>query len=149
MLFRSSFDMGGTSIDIGVIIDAEVPTRTESWAGDERVGIKMVDVHSAGAGGGSIAWIDDAGRLHVGPRSAGSDPGPVAFGRGGTEPTVTDANLVLGRLNPDYFNGGRMALDADAASRVVGTLAAAMGDGFRGILTARTMMCMTSYIAFW
>ena len=113
-----SFDMGGTSLDIGVIMDAEVPTTTENWAGDERVGIKMVDIHSAGAGGGSIAWIDSLGLLRVGPQSAGSDPGPACYGNGGTSPTTTDADVLLGYVDPDYFLGGEIKLDR-SLSRLV------------------------------
>ena len=75
----------------------------------------MIDVHTIGAGGGSIGWLDEGGLLHMGPQSAGADPGPACYGRGGTEPTCTDADLVLGYLDPDYFLGGRMRLDADAA----------------------------------
>ncbi|MED6328732.1 MAG: hydantoinase/oxoprolinase family protein, partial [Actinomycetota bacterium] len=116
-----SFDMGGTSIDIGVVMDAEVPTTTENWAGDERVGIKMVDVHSAGAGGGSIAWIDSLGLLRVGPQSAGSDPGPACYGKGGTLPTTTDADVLLGYVDPGYFLGGEIALDRSKAAEAVRT----------------------------
>ena len=75
----------------------------------------MIDIHTIGAGGGSIAHVDSGGAFRVGPHSAGADPGPAAYGRGGTEPTVTDANLVLGRLDPGNFLGGAMRLDADAA----------------------------------
>ena len=88
----------------------------------------MVDVHVIGAGGGSIAWLDDAGALKVGPRSAGADPGPVAYGRGGTEPTLTDANIVLHRLDPVALLGGRMPVDAGASRRAIAeTIAAPMG----------------------
>lgn len=114
-----SFDMGGTSIDVGVIIDGEVPTTTESWVNDERVAIKMVDVHSAGAGGGSIGWIDSLGLLRVGPQSAGSDPGPACYGLGGTEPTVTDSDVLLGYVDPGYFLGGEIELDAGLAAEAV------------------------------
>ena len=114
-----SFDMGGTSIDIGVIMGGEVPTTTENWAGDERVGIKMVDVHSAGAGGGSIAWIDSLGLLRVGPQSAGSDPGPACYGKGGTLPTTTDADVLLGFVDPSYFLGGEITLDRSKAAEAV------------------------------
>ena len=80
----------------------------------------MIDIRTIGAGGGSIAWIDKGGMLRVGPQSAGADPGPACYGHGGREATVTDANLVLGRLNPENFLGGRMTLDAEAAHRAVG-----------------------------
>ncbi len=118
-----SIDMGGTSFDVGLIRRGEIPTTTESWVGDNRVAIKMVDIHSVGAGGGSIAHIDSLGLLRVGPQSAGADPGPACYGQGGTEPTVTDANLVLGYIPHDYFLGGEIALQpglAAAAIRVVG-----------------------------
>lgn len=115
-----SFDMGGTSIDIGVITDGEIPTTTDGWVQDERVAIKMVDIVSAGAGGGSIAWVDDLGLLRVGPHSAGSEPGPAAYGRGGENPTVTDADVVLGYVDPDFFLGGDMPLDRGLAEAAIG-----------------------------
>ena len=94
-------------------------TTAETWLGGRWIGhitgIRSVDVKSIGAGGGSIVWIDPGGLLRVGPRSAGADPGPACYGRGGTEPTVTDAAVVLGWIDPDYFLGGRLPLDADAA----------------------------------
>ena len=84
----------------------------------------MIEILSIGAGGGSIAWLDVGGALRVGPQSAGADPAPVCYGKGGTEPTVTDANLVLGRIDPDYFLGGRMKLDVDGArTALVGRIA--------------------------
>jgi N-methylhydantoinase A len=86
-----------------------------------------VEIVEIGAGGGSIAWVDEAGGLHVGPRSAGAEPGPACYGRGGTEPTLTDANLVAGRLDPGYFLGGTMPLDADAAGRALAGLGARLG----------------------
>ena len=78
----------------------------------------MIDVHTIGAGGGSIGWLDEGGLLHMGPRSAGADPGPACYARGGTEPTCTDADLVLGYLDPDYFLGGRMRLRSRAGERM-------------------------------
>ncbi len=122
-----SVDMGGTSFDIGLIEDGRSKATTEGTFQGLPVKIPIVDLHVIGAGGGSIAWIDPGGALNVGPRSAGADPGPACYGRGGEEPTVTDANLVLGRINPDYFNGGRIALDADAARRAVERLADPLG----------------------
>ena len=95
--------------------------------GDDRLGIPKVDVRSIGAGGGSIAWVDVGGLLHVGPRSAGAMPGPACYGKGGTEPTVTDANVILGIIDPDYYLGGRIRLDRAAAERAVGTIAEALG----------------------
>lgn len=124
-----SVDMGGTSFDIGLVEDGASKVTTDGSFQDLPVKIPIIDLHIIGAGGGSIAWRDPGGALNVGPRSAGSDPGPACYGRGGTAPTVTDANLVLGRLNPDYFNGGRMALDPAAAKAVVGELARDLGMG--------------------
>ena len=106
-------DMGGTSFDVCVIKDGEIPTTTESWVGEHRVAIKMVDVPTVGAGGGSLAWIDSLGLLRVGPQSAGADPGPAAYGKG-EEAAVTDADLVLGYIPADYFLGGDIKLDAAA-----------------------------------
>jgi N-methylhydantoinase A len=112
-------DMGGTTLDVALIRGGEVPLVAGRWFGDDRVGIKVVDVSSIGAGGGSIAWIDEGGMLHVGPESAGADPGPACYGKGGTHPTVTDACVVLGYIDPGYFLGGAMPLDADAARSAV------------------------------
>jgi N-methylhydantoinase A len=122
-----SVDMGGTSFDICMVRDGEIPTTTEAWVQDERVAIKMVDIQSGGAGGGSIAWIDQLGLLRVGPRSAGGDPGPACYGKGGSAPTVTDADLVLGYVPADYFLGGEIALDTDAARAAIATVADPLG----------------------
>jgi N-methylhydantoinase A len=89
----------------------------------------MVDLVEVGAGGGSIAWIDSGGALRVGPMSAGADPGPACYGMGGTEPTITDANVILGRINPDYFLGGEMSLDAEASKRALAGISGALGVG--------------------
>jgi N-methylhydantoinase A len=124
-----TFDIGGTSADIGIVVDgqiAEMDARSASIAGFPLL-LPMIDVHTIGAGGGSIAHVDHGGAFRVGPRSAGAVPGPAAYGRGGTEPTVTDANVVLGRLDPQDFLGGAMTLDADASHRAVGALAARLG----------------------
>jgi N-methylhydantoinase A len=112
-------DLGGTSYDVCLVEDSNPASGTEQWVSRYRIGTPMVDVHTVGAGGGSIAWIDDGGALRVGPQSAGAFPGPVCYGRGGTEPTVTDADLVLGYISPDYFLGGRMKLDVDAARATI------------------------------
>jgi N-methylhydantoinase A len=112
-------DLGGTSYDVCLVKDSEPDSGTEAWVSRYRIATPMVDVHTVGAGGGSIAWIDEGGALRVGPRSAGASPGPVCYGRGGTEPTVTDADLVLGYISPDYFLGGRMKLDVDAARAAI------------------------------
>jgi N-methylhydantoinase A len=110
-----SIDMGGTSLDICLIRDGEIPTTTDGWVGGHRVAIKMVDVESIGAGGGSIAWIDSLGLLRVGPQSAGADPGPACYGKGSEAATVTDADLILGYIPTDFFLGGEIGLDASAA----------------------------------
>jgi len=122
-----SIDMGGTSLDVCMIRHGEIPTTTESWIGDERVAIKMVDLHSIGAGGGSLAWIDSLGLLRVGPQSAGADPGPACYGRGGDQPTVTDADVLLGYLPTDYFLGGEIALDAERSRQAVQRISGALG----------------------
>jgi N-methylhydantoinase A len=121
------FDMGGTSCDVCVVEDGEVK-RSDSREIDGRpIQLPTVDVHTVGAGGGSIGWRDPGGALRVGPRSAGAQPGPACYGRGGTEPTVTDANLLLGNLAPDSTLAGGVALDAEAAERAVGALADELG----------------------
>lgn len=136
-----TFDIGGTSADIGIIRDgrfAETDARSTSLAGFPLL-LPMIDVNTIGAGGGSIAYIDRGGAFRVGPQSAGAVPGPAAYGRGGTEPTVTDANIVLGRLDPDDFLGGGMKLDAEASARVIGGLAERLGlsphEAAEGVLT--------------
>jgi N-methylhydantoinase A len=98
-----TMDMGGTSCDVSLVRDGDPVVSTEGQVGDYPVTVPMVDVHTIGAGGGSIAWVDEGGSLRVGPRSAGADPGPVCYGRGGREPTVTDAHLLLGRIDPGAF----------------------------------------------
>jgi N-methylhydantoinase A len=120
------FDMGGTSCDVCVVDDGAVRETTGREVGGRPLALPMVDIHTVGAGGGSIAWRDPGGALRVGPRSAGADPGPASYGRGGTEPTVTDANLVLGRLDPEAELAGGVALDREAAERAVAELAGAL-----------------------
>ena len=110
-----TLDVGGTSSDIALVSGAKPLIRSEGVIDGFPVRVPMVDVNAIGAGGGSIAWIDDAGGLRVGPRSAGSDPGPACYARGGREPTVTDASVVLGYLDPRYFAGGAIELDPDLA----------------------------------
>jgi N-methylhydantoinase A len=113
-------DAGGTSFDVSIVDGGRIRVTNEKWVGDGRTGhltgMPAVEVRSIGAGGGSVAWVDEGGLLHVGPRSAGSVPGPACYGLGGTEATLTDAAVVLGYLDPSCFLGGRMPLDADAAS---------------------------------
>jgi N-methylhydantoinase A len=121
-----SFDMGGTSTDV-CLLDGAPRLTSEGRIGCYPVAVPMVDMHTIGAGGGSIAQVDAGGLLQVGPESAGAAPGPACYGLGGQDPTVTDANLVLGRLLPAAFLGGRMALDEGAARAVLRPLAAALG----------------------
>jgi len=114
-----TIDMGGTSFDIS-LTDQEIPKVTGDGKFENYpVKIPVIDLAAIGAGGGSIAWLDKGGALNVGPQSAGSEPGPVCYQRGGIEPTVTDANLVLGRLNPDYFLGGEIKLNLDLAKKAI------------------------------
>ncbi|HEY2216880.1 MAG TPA: hydantoinase/oxoprolinase family protein [Solirubrobacteraceae bacterium] len=116
-------DTGGTSYDVTLVRRGRIPVTRETWLGLEYeghiTGFPAVDVRSVGAGGGSIAWIDAGGLLHVGPQSAGADPGPICYRRGGTRPTVTDACVVLGYIDPDYFLGGTMELDAAGSQQAI------------------------------
>ncbi len=123
-----TIDMGGTSTDTSTIVGGQ-----ENFTTDYEIEfgipiqIPMIDIRTIGAGGGSIAWIDKGGMLRVGPESAGADPGPACYGTGGTKATVTDANLVLGRINPDNFLGGEMKLDKSAAEKAVQAVAGELG----------------------
>jgi N-methylhydantoinase A len=123
-----TFDMGGTSTDVS-LIDGTPTLTTEGRVGPYPVAIPMADIHTIGAGGGSIACLDEGGALNVGPQSAGAAPGPACYGVGGDAPTVTDAHVVLGRIPNDAFLGGRMNLDVAAARRAVNTIAKPMGVG--------------------
>ncbi len=122
-------DMGGTTFDVSALRDRQIVVTPEATFGMEMLGIPKVDVRSVGAGGGSIAWVDPGGLLRVGPQSAGARPGPACYGRGGGEATVTDANVVLGIIDPDYFLGGRMKLDRARAEEAVGRIAARLKTG--------------------
>jgi len=126
-----TFDVGGTSADIGLIRDGEFSEATarDTWIGGYPVMAPMIDIHTIGAGGGSIAYIDAGGAFRVGPQSAGAQPGPAAYAKGGDQPTVTDAQIVLGRLPPHNFLGGEMTLQADASRAVIDRLAAEIGLG--------------------
>jgi N-methylhydantoinase A len=119
-------DMGGTSFDLTLVIDGQPQLSTETSLEGLPLLMSVVDIHTIGTGGGSIAWIE-AGGLRVGPQSAGSQPGPACYDRGGTEPTVTDANLYLGRLGSNSLLGGRMTLDNDATGRAMTKLAQRLG----------------------
>ncbi|MEL7504835.1 MAG: hydantoinase/oxoprolinase family protein [Cyanobacteria bacterium J06554_6] len=136
-----TFDMGGTSTDIGIVTErgfAEATAR-DTWIAGYPVMVPMIDVHTIGAGGGSIAYVDEGGAFRVGPRSAGAEPGPVCYDKGGTEVTVTDANVVLNRLDPEHFLGGEMAIYPDKAFAAVQALADRVGldlyETAAGILT--------------
>jgi len=120
-----TFDMGGTSSDVGLVRDGTVERTTEATVGEHPVHVPMVDIETVGAGGGSVAWVDSGGALRVGPQSAGADPGPACYGLGGEEPTLTDAALVCGYLGPETTLGGDLQLDADAARAALADLAAA------------------------
>ena len=122
-----SLDMGGTSNDVAVVRGGAPLLASEGSIGPYPVRTPMVDVNTIGAGGGSIAWIDAAGGLRVGPRSAGAEPGPACYGRGGDAATVTDASVVLGYLNPERFAGGAMTLDVSAAERAVSAIGRRLG----------------------
>lgn len=124
-------DTGGTTFDVGLVRQGRLTFTRDTWLDGaytgNLLGVSAVDMRSIGAGGGSIAWIDEGGLMRVGPQSAGAEPGPACYGRGGTLPTVSDAAAVLGYFDPDYFLGGRMTLDVAAARRVVGALADEIG----------------------
>lgn len=123
-------DTGGTTFDVSLVRDNQIAQSAESWLGaiytGHLLGMAAVDVRSIGAGGGSIAWLDSGGLLHVGPQSAGASPGPACYGQGGDMPTVTDAAMILGYLNPEHFLGGRMNLDKGAAEKAFAPLAEAL-----------------------
>ncbi len=137
-----TFDMGGTSTDVALLQDGRAKLATEATVHGYPIKAPMLDIHTVGAGGGSIAFIDAGGLLKVGPRSCGADPGPVCYDRGNSEPAVTDANVVLQTLNPQYLLGGRMKIRQDLAQQAVGRLAARLGMGVmetaQGILSVVT-----------
>ena len=123
-----TLDMGGTSTDCSTIVEDAISFTTDfEIEFSLPIQIPMVDIRTIGAGGGSIAWIDKGGMLRIGPHSAGAHPGPACYAFGGTQPTVTDANLVLGRINPDHFLGGRMTLAVDQARTAIMTVAEPLG----------------------
>ncbi|MFG1687022.1 hydantoinase/oxoprolinase family protein [Nonomuraea sp. NPDC049269] len=136
-------DTGGTSFDVSLLRGGRIKFTRDTWLGPKftgnLTGLASVDIRSVGAGGGSIAWIDAGGLLRVGPQSAGSEPGPACYGRGGTQPTVTDAAVVLGYIDPAYFLGGRMRIDVDAARRALQPLADQLGESLErtaaGVIT--------------
>lgn len=137
-----TFDMGGTSSDVALLSNGECRLSSEATVHGYPIKAPMLDIHTVGAGGGSIAHVDSGGLLKVGPRSAGADPGPVCYGRDATEPTVTDANVVLGTLNPDFLLGGRMPIRRDLALTAIEAIAAQLGlsvvDTAQGIIAVVT-----------
>ncbi len=122
-----TFDMGGTSTDVALIDDGRPTLAAENVVQGHPIKAPMLDINTVGAGGGSIAFIDSGSLLKVGPRSAGADPGPVCYGLGNTEPTVTDANVVLGVLNPTHLLGGRMPIDRALALQAIEQLGERLG----------------------
>ena len=124
-------DMGGTTFDVSLVRDGAITITQETWLGERftghMLGIPAVDARSVGAGGGSIAWLDSAGLLHVGPQSAGANPGPACYGLGGNEPTVTDCALILGYVDPEFFLGGRIHLDLGAAKSAIRRISEPLG----------------------
>ena len=149
-----TIDMGGTSSDMGVISNGHALTVDESRIDGWPIMAPMIEILAIGAGGGSIAWIDSGGALRVGPQSAGAVPGPVCYRRGGDEPTVSDACVVLNRLNPDYFLGGEMSLDAEGAERAIrekiaeplGMDVHAAAEGIITVVTANMAKAMRSIL---
>jgi N-methylhydantoinase A len=142
-------DMGGTSCDVCVVDDGVVQERSSGEVAGRPLALPMLAVHTVGAGGGSVAWRDGGGALRVGPRSAGADPGPACYGRGGTQPTVTDANLVLGYLSSDAPLGGDVELDPGAAREAVNRLADELGldllacaEGIRRVAAAEMLRAL-------
>ncbi|TDR92913.1 hydantoinase/oxoprolinase family protein [Enterovirga rhinocerotis] len=135
-------DMGGTSFEVSVSVDWKTPMHREGMIGDHMFGIPSVEVKTIGAGGGSIARVDAGGFIHVGPESAGAMPGPACYGRGGTRPTVTDANLVRGLLLPGHFAGGQIELDVGAAERAIAEhVATPLG---LGLMEAAELVCLVA-----
>ena len=137
-----TFDMGGTSTDVALLKAGEARLASEAIVHGHPIKAPMLDIHTVGAGGGSIAYVDNGGLLKVGPRSAGADPGPVCYGRGNLEPAVTDANIVLQTLNPRHLLGGRMEVRQDLAKEAIGRLAQQLGLGLmetaQGIISVVT-----------
>ena len=136
-----TFDVGGTSADIGIVTERGISEASarDTWVAGYPLLVPMIDIHTIGAGGGSIAHVDEGGAFRVGPRSAGASPGPAAYDQGGEEPTLTDANVVLGRIDPDRFLGGEMKLDGELAVAAVQRLADQLGldllEAAEGIVT--------------
>lgn len=129
-----TMDMGGTSCDVSLVENGDPLITTDVEVGEYPVSVPMVDIHTIGAGGGSIGWLDAGGALRVGPRSAGANPGPICYGRGGSEPTITDAQLLLGRLSPDRFLSDELDVEAEEVRNVVERdLAAPLGQSLEDV----------------
>jgi N-methylhydantoinase A len=141
-----TFDMGGTSTDVSLVIDGEAAIAPDTEVDGLPVRTPVLDIVSIGAGGGSLAWLDDGGMLRVGPRSAGAAPGPACYGRGGTAPTVTDAHLVRGTIRAEAFLGGTMALDATRAHESFRELAARLGTDVAGAASATIRLAVANIV---
>jgi len=141
-----TFDMGGTSTDVSLVQDGTPALAAETEVDGLPVRTPVLDIVTVGAGGGSLVWMDDGGMLRVGPRSAGADPGPACYGRGGTLPTLTDAHVVRGTIRPDAFLGGAMRLDADAAHRAFAGVAAQLGTDVRGAAAAAIRLAVANIV---
>ena len=141
-----TFDMGGTSTDVSLVTDGEPPIAAETEIDGLPIRTPVLDIVSVGAGGGSLVWIDDGGMLRVGPRSAGATPGPACYGKGGTEPTVTDAHVVRGTIRPEAFLGGAMALDADRARASFADIARRLGTDIEGAAAASIRLAVANIV---
>ena len=141
-----TFDMGGTSTDVSLVVDGEASMAPETEIDGMPIRTPVLDIVSVGAGGGSLVWIDDGGMLRVGPRSAGAMPGPACYGRGGTEPTVTDAHLVRGTIRADAFLGGAMRLDTERAHAAFAPIAARLGTDIQGAAAAAIRLAVANIV---
>ncbi len=141
-----TFDMGGTSTDVSLVRDGEATLAPETEVDGLPIRTPVLDIVSVGAGGGSLVWIDEGGMLRVGPRSAGADPGPACYARGGTLPTVTDAHVVRGTIRADSFLGGTMRLDTDAASRAFEDIARQLHTDVRGAAAAAIRLAVANIV---
>ncbi|MCB8883708.1 hydantoinase/oxoprolinase family protein [Acidisoma cellulosilytica] len=141
-----TFDMGGTSTDVSLVQNGEASLAPETEVDGLPIRTPVLDIVTVGAGGGSLIWIDDGGMLRVGPRSAGADPGPACYGRGGTLPTVTDAHVVRGTIRPDAFLGGAMKLDTEAAHLAFADIAARLGVSVREAAAAAIKLAVANIV---
>ena len=141
-----TFDMGGTSTDVSLVENGEASIAAETEIDGLPVRTPVLDIVSVGAGGGSLVWIDDGGMLRVGPRSAGAEPGPACYGRGGSQPTVTDAHVVRGTIRPEAFLGGTMQLDADRAQAAFAAVARHLGTDVAGAASAAIRLAVANIV---